>query len=77
MTLKLKVCKPLPVMARSVNVATPLMALTFTVPLKLPLPLALLAVTSAVDEVIVAPLGPMMRTTGWPPKAEPERAAVG
>ena len=64
-------------MTRSVNVATPLEAVAVSVPLNVPVPVALLTVTTAEDDVTVFPAASTMRTTGWLVKADPETATDG
>ena len=62
--VKVRVWLPLPAMERLVKVATPATAVAVTVPLSAPLPVAIVAVTIAVDEVTVLPVESTMRTTG-------------
>ena len=74
--VKVRVWLPLPAMERLVKVATPATAVAVTVPPNTPLPVAIVAVTIAV-EVTVLPVESTMRTTGWVVKADPDTAPAG
>lgn len=68
---------PLPVTARLLKVATPLVALTVVVPDSVPLPDANAAVTDAPLDVTVLPLESWIRMDGCGLSADPDEAPPG
>ena len=66
-----------PVITRSVKVATPLTAATVVVPERTPVPVAMLATTLTVELVTVLPPPSTMRITGCVPSAAPLAAPTG
>ncbi len=75
--MNVRVWEPLPLIDRLVKVATPLIAATVVVPLKVPVPEAIDATTLAVDVVTVFPDESVIRTTGWVVKDAPAAAPDG
>jgi hypothetical protein len=72
--VKLRLWGPAPVIARSVNVATPFRAVTVVVPVSVPLPDAFVTVTASVLDVTVFPEASRMATTGCVVNGAPLRA---
>jgi hypothetical protein len=68
---------PDPLTVRSVNLTTPLTALTVVVPLKVPLPLAIAAVTATVDVVTRVFVESRTSTTGCGDNGDPDAAPPG
>jgi hypothetical protein len=66
-----------PERTRLVKVATPLIAATVVVPLKVPVPEAIDATTLTVDDVTVFPEASVILITGWVVKATPAAAPDG
>ncbi len=76
--VKVTVKEPaVPVITRLVKVATPALAATVVVPLRVPVPDAMDATTLTLELVTVVPLASTMRMTGWVPSAAPLAAPVG
>jgi hypothetical protein len=66
-----------PVITRLVNVATPATAVAVVVPESVPVPEAILATTSLVNDVTVLSPESVTLTTGWVVKADPLTAPAG
>src|SRR5678815_157316 len=75
--VNVSVNNPAPLIRRFVNVATPLTAFTVVDPTRLPLPLAIVASTYAVDPVTTALLASRISTTGCVVKFRPLTAPPG
>ncbi len=71
------VCAPLPVTVKFENLATPFTAGTVEVPDRVPVPLAIAAVTWSVEPITMLPMASRTLTTGCVARFEPEIAPAG